>query len=53
MNNALGLILFWAALFNRAPQDSDGFGSELDSELWTALDAVNTWPAGDPFAQFP
>jgi CubicO group peptidase (beta-lactamase class C family) len=45
----------WAALFNRRHDPSDPTGSTysaIDSALWTAADAVTSWPTGDLFPQY-
>ncbi|GAA5201263.1 hypothetical protein GCM10023322_80890 [Rugosimonospora acidiphila] len=45
----------WAALFNQRDDPSDPTGSTysaIDSALWTAADAVTSWPTGDLFPQY-
>ncbi len=37
----------WVALFNSRPADADAFLSELDSELWRAVNGVTEWPAAN------
>jgi len=44
--------LAWAALFNSAPADSDGFTSELDNELWRAVNGITSWPTADLFLNY-
>ncbi|HOW85729.1 MAG TPA: serine hydrolase domain-containing protein [Candidatus Aminicenantes bacterium] len=40
--------LGWVALFNSRPESADAFISELDSELWRAVNAVTDWTASSP-----
>ena len=35
----------WTALFNSRPANAEAFFSELDSELWRAVNGVTDWPA--------
>jgi CubicO group peptidase (beta-lactamase class C family) len=44
----------FAAFFNTRPSNSDGFGSDLDSALWTAFNAVgpNNFGSVDLFDQY-
>jgi N-acyl-D-amino-acid deacylase len=44
--------LTWAALYNTRPKNSDGFGGEMDSAMWTAVNQVKRWPGGDLFPEF-
>ena len=37
--------LCWVALFNSRPAAADAFFSELDSELWRAVNGITDWPA--------
>jgi len=34
----------WVALFNSRPANADGFISELDTELWRAVNGITEWP---------
>jgi N-acyl-D-amino-acid deacylase len=43
----------FAVLFNSRPEDSDGFGADIDSMLGTLANASSNWPPGDLFPQFP
>jgi N-acyl-D-amino-acid deacylase len=38
--------LSWVALFNSRPANADAFFSELDSELWRAVNGVTDWSGG-------
>ncbi len=44
--------LAWAALFNSRPKNSGKFFKDLDSTMWKAVGAVETWPSGDLFDEF-
>lgn len=44
--------LAWAALFSTRPANADAFLSELDSEIWRAVNSVTEWPTTDLFPSF-
>jgi hypothetical protein len=35
----------WIALFNSRPANADAFFSELDTELWRAVNGITEWPS--------
>jgi len=35
----------WVALFNSRPANADAFFSELDNELWRAVNGITEWPS--------
>lgn len=38
--------LAWVALFNSRPAAADAFITELDQELWRAVNGITEWPSG-------
>ncbi len=46
--------LAWAVLTNKAPDNmGGGLAGDIDSRMWSAVNAVTTWPTHDLFGQFP
>lgn len=46
-----GIGVTWVVLLNSRPQDSGSLDSELDSGMWQAEQAVQSWPAHDLFQE--
>jgi N-acyl-D-amino-acid deacylase len=43
----------FAVLFNSRPENSDGFGADIDQMLGSLATTTSNWPSGDLFSQFP